>query len=163
MDFKEEDLNRVITLLERLKTLEDQQDHLNDSMGLVNQKLEKFYKFSEQLIKISFKLESFSNELSRQAQRDWELDDSINKMNERIHCYGINVTEQMQDIKQLHNILDEYHKEIASHFLELETTLRSDYLSNASFTKLQRNALWAVTSFLGAIILNFIIRTFVQD
>lgn len=157
MDFTEDNLDRLSELLEKIKTLEAQQ------CSICSQQRKKFHDFSEQLVKINVEIENFSREIARQEHRDWELEDSMNKMNERIQCYGMNITEQMQDIKYLHNTLDEYHKEVTNHLLRLETTLRSEYLSNASFTKLQRNALWAVTSFLGAIILNFVVKAFIED
>lgn len=157
MDFKDENSKRISTFIERLAQVEFKQSQDYKALLAVQKQLEKIQLISERLIKLDLKLESFSHIINKLEDCDLEIEDSLDAVKKQVDANAASITEHMKEIQRLYQKLDSHYGDIGSKLIDLKETIQSNYLSNESFTKLQRNILWAVISFVGALAINLLI------
>ncbi len=63
----------------------------------------------------------------------------------------------MKEIERLYKQIDTTYLDINAKLDLLTASIKEDYLSNASFTKLQRNVLWGAISAAAALIVNYLL------
>lgn len=157
MDDKEGHLNRLSDFLHRLTTLEVLQSEGQKDVLELKEKLEALNVISEHLAKIDLKIESFTSSLVRLEEQDTNIEQSFQKT-ARIASNNANaIKANMKEIQSLYQRIDGTYQDINAKLDDLKATLSHDYLSNATFTRLQRNVLWAVLTFVGALAINVVL------
>lgn len=157
---KNEAFGRVSDLITRLTAIEMKQANDYKSLALVQSKLETLQVISEKLIKIDFGIENLGHIVSKLEQRDGELEDVIDKLRHDVDTNTMNIAETVKELQRVHSRLEGLCGDINTKLDDLKATLDKDYLSNAAFTRLQRNILWAVISFVGALVINFVMNKY---
>lgn len=161
MDNKGEgQFNRLSEFINKLATIEVKQSQDYKQIVAIQKKLEALQVINEKLITIDLKIGSLNHIATRLDQQGWEIEDNISSLEKRVDVNSADIANNMKEIKRLYRQIDMTYNDINMKLDSLHTTLKEDYLSNASFTQLQRNILWAIVSFIGVLIINAIIKYF---
>lgn len=150
--------NRLSEFINKLTTLEVKREQDCRQLLNIEKKLEVLQTISEKIVGLDLKIESLNHIASKLDQRDWELEDSLAKLDRKVGENTMNISNNVKEIKQLYQRIDSTYADINTKLGELTETIKAEYISNASFTKLQRNILWAVISATGAIALNIALK-----
>lgn len=147
-------LNQFSDFVNRLTAFETKQAQDYKVITSIQSKIEELQTINERLIRIDLKLESLGHLVNRLEERNWEIDNALTTLEKRIDINTVDVAHSREEIKRLYEQINSTYDDINTKLDKLNTTLKEEYLSNASFTKLQRNILWGVISFAGAILIN---------
>lgn len=156
----EQGFTKISDFINKLVVIEARTEQDHHQLELLEKKLEVLQAISEKIIGINLKIESLSHFTTRLEQRDRELEDSLERIDRRVVENASAIANNMNEIKALYQQIDVTYGDIQAKLDDLNKTIKADYLSNASFIRLQRNILWALVSGVGAIVVNILLNYF---
>lgn len=150
--------NKLSDFLGKLTEIEIKTSQDHRQLAALEKKLETLQVISERMVAINVKIESLGHVATKLEQRDWGLEESLERIHRRVEENAMGLANTMKEVKGIYQRIDSNYLDIQAKLDSLSSTIRDDYLSNASFTKLQRNILWAFISAIGAIAVNILLR-----
>lgn len=156
----EQGFTKLSEFINKLAVIEAKTEQDHHQIELLEKKLEVLQTISEKIVGINLKVESLNHFATRLEQRDRELEDSLQRIDKRVAENALAIANSMNEIKTLYKRIDATYGDIHAKLDDLNQTIKADYLSNASFTRLQRNILWAMVSGVGAITVNILLNYF---
>lgn len=156
------DINRLSEFVEKLTGLQAQTAQATRQIDQVEKRIEALQSFSEKIIALQLKVEALGHSIAKQEYRDSEIEDSLIRVEMRIVNNSDMIASNMKEIERLYKQIDSTYVDISAKLDLLTANIKDDYLSNASFTKLQRNVLWGAISAAAALFVNFVLMHFTR-
>lgn len=150
-------LSKLSEFTERLAKLQAQTSQAAHQIDQVEKRLESLQSISEKIIALQLKLETLDRCIVREERKDNEIENSLSRLERRVTNNSDAIATNMKEIERLYKQIDTTYLDINAKLDLLTANIKEDYLSNASFTKLQRNVLWGVISAAAALIVNYIL------
>jgi predicted nucleic acid-binding Zn-ribbon protein len=151
------EINRLSEFVEKLTGLQVQATQATRQIDQVEKRLESLQSISEKIVALELKVEALNNSIIREECRDNEIEDSLIRIERRVASNSDAIAHNMKEIERLYKQIDTTYLDINAKLDLLTASIKEDYLSNASFTKLQRNVLWGAISAAAALIVNYLL------